>query len=321
MTKILQKRLIKVLPYDSHWPEQFTEEAQSIQKALGSNCIEIHHIGSTAVPGLAAKPIIDMIPVVLDITQVDAMNPLMAALGYEIKGESGMLFRRFFQKGDTEPSFNVHVFEQGSSEIERHVKFRDWMRIHPEDRDAYAQLKQDLAQSHPDDISAYCFGKEEFVSRIDKRTGCFGLRVVKALTPREWNAVRHLRQFYFFDQAGLADPYTWTFEHEAHLHLVLYQGTEIIGYAHLQLWPDARVAMRILVIDETRRNHHYGHQFLLFCERWLKEQGCKSVHVESSPKALEFYQQNGYIKMPFNDPDGYESNPQDVPLGKILISS
>ncbi|MDR3503580.1 MAG: bifunctional GrpB family protein/GNAT family N-acetyltransferase [Legionella sp.] len=318
MTKTLQKRLINVLPYDSHWPEQFTEEAQSIQKALGANCIEIHHIGSTAVPGLAAKPIIDMIPVVLDITQVDAMNPLMAALGYEVKGESGMLFRRFFQKGDTQPSFNVHVFEQGSSEIERHVKFRDWMRAHPEDRDAYAQLKQDLAQLHPDDLSAYCFGKEDFVSRIDKRTGCFGLRVVKALTPREWNGIRHLRQFYFFDQAGLTDPSTWTFEHDAHLHFVLYQGTEIIGYAHLQLWPDARVAMRIIVIDEAKRNHHYGHQFLLLCERWLKEQGYKSLHVESSPKALEFYQKNGYIKMPFNDPDDYEGDPRDIGLGKIL---
>ncbi|WP_133137055.1 bifunctional GrpB family protein/GNAT family N-acetyltransferase [Legionella rowbothamii] len=318
MTKIPPNRLIKVLPYDSHWSEQFTQEAQSIQKALGPNCIEIHHIGSTAVPGLAAKPVIDMIPVVLDITQVDAMNSLMAALGYEAKGEFGMLFRRFFQKGDTQPSFNVHVFEQGSSEIERHMKFRDWMREHPEDRDAYAQLKQDLAQLHPDDISAYCFGKENFVSGVDKRTGCLGLRVVKALTPREWSAVCHFRQLYFFERMGLTDPYTLTFEHDAHLHFVLYQGTEIIGYAHLQLWPDGRVAMRVIVIDETKRNHHYGHQFLLFCERWLKEQGCKSLHVESSPETLEFYQRNGYIKMQFNDPDGYEGNPQDTALGKIL---
>ncbi|USQ14778.1 GNAT family N-acetyltransferase [Legionella lytica] len=318
MTKELQKRLIKVLPYDSHWSGQFTEEAQLIQKALGPNCIEIHHIGSTSVPGLAAKPIIDMIPVVWDITQVDAMNPLMIELGYEVKGESGMLFRRFFQKGGTQPSFNVHVFEQESAEIERHVKFRDWMHKHPKDRDAYAQLKQNLAQLHPDDISAYCFGKEDFVSQIDKRTGCVGLRVVNALTPREWNAIRHLRQFYFFDRVGLADPYTCTFEHGAHLHFVLYQGTEIIGYAHLQLWPDARVAVRILVVDEAQRNHRYGQHFLLLCERWLKEQGYKSLHVEVSPKALEFYQKNGYSKMSFNDPDGYEGDPQDTALGKIL---
>ncbi|MFJ1267060.1 GNAT family N-acetyltransferase [Legionella lytica] len=321
MTKELQKRLIKVLPYDSHWPEQFREEAQLIQKVLGPNCIEIHHIGSTSVPGLAAKPIIDMIPVVLDITQVDIMNPLMVGLGYEVKGELGMLFRRFFQKGGSQHSFNVHVFERGSSEIERHVKFRDWMRTHPEDRDAYAQLKQNLAQLHPHDISAYCFGKDDFVARIDKQTAGLGLRVVNALTPLEWKAVRHLRQIYFFDRARLADPYTWTFDHDAHLHFVLYQGTEIIGYAHLQPWSDDRVAMRIIVIDERKRNHRYGQQFLLLCERWLKEQGYKSLHVESWPKALAFYQKNGYIKMSFDDPDSYEGDPQDVALGKILNAS
>ncbi len=320
MSEIQPKRLIEVLPYNRRWPELFAEEAQAIQKALGPNCIEIHHIGSTSVPGLAAKPIIDMIPVVADITQVDARNPFMVALGYEVKGESGMLFRRFFQKGTPQPAFNIHVFEQGNSEIERHLKFRDWMRAHPKDKDAYAQLKQELAQLHPDDISAYCFGKDDFVASIDKRTGFSGLRVVKALTPREWKTVRHLRQFYFFDQ-GLTDPYTWTFEHDAHLHFVLYQGTDIMGYAHLQLWPDARAALRIIVIDEIQRGHYYDQQFLLLCERWLKEQGYRSLHVESSPKALEFYEKNGYIKMAFNDPEGYEGDPQVVALGKILEST
>jgi GNAT superfamily N-acetyltransferase len=259
-----------------------------------------------------------MVPVVLDITKVDDANTAMLALGYEAKGEYGMPFRRYFQKGGNQRTHHVHAFEVGSPEIERHLKFREWMKNHPEDREAYAHLKQDLAQQYPDDINAYCLGKDEFIASIDKKTGFNGLRMVKALTTREWSSVRHFRQFYFFDKAGLSDPYTWTFDHDAHVHFVLYQGGELIGYAHLQLWPRQRAAMRIIVIDELKRNHKYGGQFLTLCEKWLKSQGYKSLHIESSPNALKFYRSNDYIDMPFDDPDGYEGSPEDRAIGKIL---
>ena len=313
-----QNRLIQVTPYDASWPIKFVKAAEEIKIALGSNCIEIHHIGSTAVQDLAAKPVIDMVPVVLDITKVDDANTAMLALGYEAKGEYGMPFRRYFQKGGNQRTHHVHAFEVGSPEIERHLKFREWMKNHPEDREAYAHLKQDLARQYPDDINAYCLGKDEFIASIDKKTGFNGLRMVKALTIREWSSVRHFRQFYFFDKAGLSDPYTWTFDHDAHVHFVLYQGGELIGYAHLQLWPRQRAAMRIIVIDELKRNHKYGGQFLTLCEKWLKSQGYKSLHIESSPNALKFYRSNDYIDMPFDDPDGYEGSPEDRAIGKIL---
>lgn len=119
-------------------------------------------------------------------------------------------------------------------------------------------------------------------------------------------------------KAGLSDPYTWTFTHDAHVHFVLYQGVEIIGYAHVQLWPKERAALRIIVIDEARRNHRYGSQFLTLCEKWLKNQGYQSLHIESSPDALKFYRNNGYIDMSFNDPDGYEGDARDTAVGKIL---
>lgn len=313
-----QNRLIYVVPYDDSWPSRFEEEAKEIKIALGENCVEIYHIGSTSVPQLAAKPVIDMLPVVLDITKVDDANNAMLALGYEAKGEYGMPFHRYFQKGGNQRTHQAHVFAVGSPEIERHLKFRDWMKNHPKDRDAYARLKQNLARKYSDDINAYCLGKDEFIASIDKKAGFNGLRMVKALTTREWNAVRHFRQFYFFDKAGLSDPYTWTFDHEAHVHFVLYQGSEIIGYAHLQLWSHQRAAMRIIVIDELKRNHKYGGQFLRLCEKWLKGQGYKSLHVESSPNALKFYRSNDYIDMPFDDPDGYEDSPEDRAVGKIL---
>jgi len=87
---------IHVIPYHSEWPQLFEIEAAKIKQALSDNCITIHHIGSTSVTGLAAKPIIDMVPVVKNITTVDSAAKKMLALGYEAKGEYGMLFRRYF---------------------------------------------------------------------------------------------------------------------------------------------------------------------------------------------------------------------------------
>ncbi|MCZ6902209.1 MAG: GNAT family N-acetyltransferase [Rickettsia endosymbiont of Ixodes persulcatus] len=91
-----------------------------------------------------------------------------------------------------------------------------------------------------------------------------------------------------------------------------------MGYSHIQLWSDERVATRIIVIDELKRNNNFGSKFLELCEKWLKSKGYKTLHIESSPAVLGFYRKNGYIEMPFNDPDGYESSPDDTAIGKIL---
>lgn len=94
-----KSRLIEVVPYDNKWPLLFAEEESILKKILGKNCVDIHHIGSTSVPGLAAKPVIDILVVVSMINQVDTINALMLERGYKAQGENGMPFRRFFQKG------------------------------------------------------------------------------------------------------------------------------------------------------------------------------------------------------------------------------
>jgi len=121
---------VVVVSFNEEWSQQFLTEAIKIQKVLGNNCLEVHHIGSTSIPKLSAKPIIDMIPVVKDITAVDLCNQAMEALGYTVKGEFGFFLRRFFVKQNR---FHVHVFEQGNPEIERHLRFRDWLQSHDED--------------------------------------------------------------------------------------------------------------------------------------------------------------------------------------------
>lgn len=309
---------IKVVAYNNEWPGMFEAEAKLIKQVFGDNCLAIHHIGSTAIPGLAAKPIIDILPVVKNILEVDTVNTGMEKLGYEAKGEYGMLFRRYFQKGGDHRTHQVHVYENGNPEIERYLKFRDWMRAHAADRETYGKLKQELAEKYPNDILSYCMGKDVFVASIDNKTGFDGVRVVEALTDREWEAVRQLRQKYFFDRVPISDPYTWTFQHEAHKHLVLYKGSEIIGYAHIQLWPEKRSALRIIVIDEPYRNNGIGSDFLQICERWLKERGILALHIQSSPEAYQFYCKHAYIHLPFSDPDGYEGDPRDIEIGKVL---
>jgi GrpB-like predicted nucleotidyltransferase (UPF0157 family) len=166
--------IIQVVTYNTEWPHLFEMEAKLIKDALGENCIAVHHIGSTAVPGLSAKPIIDIVPVVKDILLVNQFTPAMENIGYIAKGEYGIPFRRYFQKGNAKRSHNVHVFEAGNNEIHRYLRFRDWMRTHVNDRDAYGALKAELALKYPNDILNYSLGKESFIADIDSKAApCF----------------------------------------------------------------------------------------------------------------------------------------------------
>jgi len=160
-------RKIELVPYDTAWPDMFLHEAGFIRAALGPNCLEIHHIGSTAVPGLSAKPVIDMLPVVKDIIEVDAVVEAMQQLGYESKGEFGLPARRFFMKGGDNRNHHVHVFGKNNPEIERHLLFRDWIRTHPVDRAAYQKLKTELAAKFADDPLAYSANKDGLISAIE----------------------------------------------------------------------------------------------------------------------------------------------------------
>lgn len=126
------------------------------------------------------------------------------------------------------------------------------------------------------------------------------------------------RQRHFFDQAGFQDPYRSTLNHKEHLHWLLYDGEKLVGYAQVQLWPDHRAALRIIVIDETVRRKGMGKHLMNFCEHALKELGIKLLQTEASPNAYLFYKKLGYIEMPFNNPDGEETHPNDRAMGKYL---
>jgi GrpB-like predicted nucleotidyltransferase (UPF0157 family) len=160
-------RKVEVVEYDPRWPAAFVAEARLVQNALGPMVVALHHIGSTSVPGLAAKPVIDMLLVVADHATLDAANADMAALGYEPRGEFGIPGRRYFSKGgDLRRTHHVHAYEPSHHEVERHLAFRDYLRAHPEEAARYGNLKAELALSCKDDIEAYMDGKAPLIAEL-----------------------------------------------------------------------------------------------------------------------------------------------------------
>ena len=161
---------VVVVPYNPQWPALYEQEAQAIGQILGENLTAIHHIGSTSVPGLAAKPIIDIMPVVRDLAQVDACSAQFEALGYEVMGEFGIPGRRYYRKGGENRTHQIHAFsEEDHWNIDRHLAVRDYLRAHPKEAKLYGDLKQRLAQQFPEDIEQYCDGKDAFVKALEKR--------------------------------------------------------------------------------------------------------------------------------------------------------
>jgi GrpB-like predicted nucleotidyltransferase (UPF0157 family) len=167
---------IRVVPYDPAWPTMFVRERQLLVAALGDRALEIHHIGSTSVPGLAAKPIIDILLVVEDCADDPAYIPDLEAAGYVLRirepDESNPLFtgtepHRVF-KG-SEIDLNLHVWSKGSAEIERNLLFREWLRTSPDDRDLYQRVKLDLARQNWDNVQQYADAKTDVIEAIRQR--------------------------------------------------------------------------------------------------------------------------------------------------------
>ena len=158
-------RRIEVVAYDPAWRSEFELEAKRIARSLGDIVVRIHHIGSTAIPGTFAKPIIDFLMEVEDIDELDQRSSSMEELGYEAMGEFGIPGRRYFRKGHASGvrRQHVHTFEIASPEIERHIAFRDYMIAHPAEAQRYGDLKRTLARQYPDDIEAYMDGKDAYI--------------------------------------------------------------------------------------------------------------------------------------------------------------
>ena len=163
-------RRYEIVDPDASWPRRFQAESKRIRAALGDRAVRIEHVGSTAVPGLAAKPTIDIqVSVGSMVPRVDYAEPL-AALGYRIGLDPWSDEHEFFSREtEGDRSFHVHVCPVGSEWERRHLAFRDWLRDHPEDAREYERLKRELASRHPRDVIGYTLGKTVFIEGIEAR--------------------------------------------------------------------------------------------------------------------------------------------------------
>lgn len=163
------QRSIEVVRYDPIWPALFEQEAELIHQAIPKGISAIHHIGSTSVPGLSAKPVIDIMLEVGDVAALDAYAAAMAVIGYSAKGEFGITGRRHYQKGGILRTHHIHAFDQESDGLLRHLAVRDYLRARPSESASYAELKVRLAERFPHDNDGYCEGKHDFVQALEQR--------------------------------------------------------------------------------------------------------------------------------------------------------
>ena len=176
--------VITIVEYDPQWPVAFAAVRHVLVKTLGALTLAIEHVGSTAVPGLAAKPMLDLDVVIASPAHLPEVIQTLVLLGYFHQGDLGIVGREAFGRhgpdvprdgtGRTWPAHHLYVCAHDSAELARHVTFRDYLRHHPEAVEAYAQLKRQLAQRFPHNREAYTQHKTGFVEDMLRRASGSG---------------------------------------------------------------------------------------------------------------------------------------------------
>ena len=164
---------VVVLPYSETWPQNFILIRDELLEALGGLALRIEHVGSTSVPGLSAKPIIDIDAVIRDYSVFDEAVSGLGRIGYTHEGDLGIPGREAFgyEGKDHLQKHHLYVCPQDSRELKRHIAFRDYLRTHPEAVRAYSRIKEEGAALYPYDIDGYIAHKSPFIEKIYREIG------------------------------------------------------------------------------------------------------------------------------------------------------
>lgn len=243
------KKKIEVVEYDPEWPAIFEKEKAIIKAALGENCVEVHHVGSTSVPGLIAKPKIDIIAVADDRDKAIAK---LEKVDYLYQGEWNIPLQGGFAKRIGTP-VNLHMFfEKDHPEVELNLAFRDYLRTHVNAKTAYGNLKKEILSNEENATTSvqvgtlnfplYTLKKRTFIDNVLRKIGFNRLRVIKCLTDFERSEAQ---KFYEIHCKKTGEKHTTTldFSNGDFEHFMLYKGVEICGYANLQLVPNPRIIL------------------------------------------------------------------------------
>lgn len=165
-----ERHTVELVDPQPDWAEKAHAESERLRGAIGDTLVVIHHIGSTSIPGIKAKPVIDLLPIVADLAVLDGREANVTALGYEWLGEFGLPGRRFVRMNrDGKRVFNVHCYEQSNPEITRHLAFRDYLRAHPDIAKEYEAEKIRAAAICPDDVLAYNDQKNAWIKETERK--------------------------------------------------------------------------------------------------------------------------------------------------------
>ncbi len=164
----MNQRKIEIVGYTPAWVAKFDSEQSLLKQALGDTAIKIEHIGSTAVPGLPAKPVIDILIEVTGLSELDSKNSHLESLDYKVMGEHGIAGRRYYQKGGNCRSHHIHAFVTGDSHLLRHRAFRDYLIAHPDISLEYGKIKKQAALDCRNDINQYMNLKNRFIEHHEK---------------------------------------------------------------------------------------------------------------------------------------------------------
>ena len=250
---------INVVKYDTNWPNLFKIYADEIEKTLGQNCIKIYHVGSTSVPGLCAKPAIDIMCVVKNLNQ--AIFPL-ESIGYIGKGEFNLPMRLFFSRKALH-NVHIHVVKENSGEIEWNLCFQNYLRSNKKARDMYADVKNKLLLENPngfkmvmDLFSEYTIKKGDVILKIAKMANFSGYRFVMATNYNETKAYKKLMNL---NEINFKDPNIF--------HLCLYKGTEIPAVACVEFSEDLS---NFNIKDVQALNNEYKQIILEKIQEWAE---------------------------------------------------
>lgn len=168
----LESGMVTVVPYDPRWPALFDQAARELDDALGPFITAVHHVGSTAVPGLCAKPVLDLLVSIPSFDEAVELAPRLEALGYEFRPDEEVPDRHYFRRRrGTARTHHLSLAEPSSRHHRVTLAFRDALRADPREAEVYAALKLELARRFPHDRAAYLEGKSTFVARVLSKVG------------------------------------------------------------------------------------------------------------------------------------------------------
>lgn len=165
----LKRGIVELVDYDANWEKEYKKEEKLLKNVLGDKIKEIHHIGSTSIKGLKAKPVIDILVVIESLEEISNIEELLKPYDYENRGQQGVSDRYFFAKGPEDArSHYIHFVEPNSNTYYNQVYFKKYLLEHPEYIKAYCDLKQELASKYADERPKYTKGKNDFITNVIK---------------------------------------------------------------------------------------------------------------------------------------------------------